>query len=162
LPDSMSSIRKAFWLAARGPLTSLKLVLMAATTTIGGALAVSVTYAPLQRYVVPIALAFGLALLLLCVVLLTLVLAKLNETMASVALEGALRRLGLESPDFFTDGAAGTPSLDLLLVKVLRLIRPARILEFGSGQTTKLFALYHHATPSSYVLTLEEDPSWMR
>src|SRR5206468_9675349 len=112
--------------------------------------------------IVPLALAFGLALLLLCIFLLTLVIVKLNETMASVALEGALRRLRLDPPDFFTDGAAGTASLDLLLLKVLRLVRPARICEFGSGQTTKLFALYHHATPGSYVLTLEEDPSWMR
>ncbi len=87
-------------------------------------------------------------------------LAKINETIASVSLEGALRRLHLDPPDFFTDGAAATASLELLLIKVLRLIRPARILEFGSGQTTKLLALYYHQNPDTYVLTLEEDLSW--
>jgi hypothetical protein len=158
----MSRLHKVFWHAARGPFTSLKIVLMGAACALGMALTATVFAPVLARVTLPLAMAFAIAVLVCCILLLTLVVARLNEVLAAIALEGSLRRQRLEPPNFFTDGAAATPSLELLLLKVLRFVRPMSILELGSGQSTKLLALYYHETPTSYVLSLEEDASWVK
>lgn len=82
------------------------------------------------------------------------------ELRAVMSLNSALGSTSVDQATFFTDGAAATPSLQLLLYKTLRLCRPASVLELGSGQTTKLLAAYYHEDPSRVVVTLEENRSW--
>jgi uncharacterized membrane protein len=108
----MSRLHKVFWHAARGPFTSLKIVLMGAACALGMALTATVFAPVLARVTLPLAMAFAIAVLVCCILLLTLVVARLNEVLAAIALEGSLRRQRLEPPNFFTDGAAATPSLE--------------------------------------------------
>jgi hypothetical protein len=93
-----------------------------------------------------------------------LILARLYTKTAdvgnSVSLNGYLMRSGYAPAAFFVDGASATPSLQLMLVKVLALCRPRTILELGSGQTTKILTIYARESPSSEVLTLEQDATW--
>lgn len=111
-----------------------------------------------------IAIGLGCALLLLCLLVGMLVnlRAKLNDVQDAISLQNGLARAGFELTDFFTDEAAGNPSLQLLHFKVLRLCRPQQILELGSGQTTKLLSCYQSQNPSAYALTLEQDEKWIK
>jgi hypothetical protein len=118
----------------------------------------------------PTWLAYSLAIALACVLLLLPISmamganlrAKLNDVQDAISLENGLRRAGYELTDFFTDEAAGNPSLQLLHFKILRLCRPQQILELGSGQTTKLLSCYQRQNPSAYILTLEQDERWQK
>ncbi len=110
------------------------------------------------------AIGLGCALLLLCFLFAMLVnlRAKINDVQDAISLENGLVRSGYELTDFFTDEAAGNPSLQLLHFKILRLCRPQQILELGSGQTTKLLSCYHRQNPSAFILTLEQDERWIK
>lgn len=102
----------------------------------------------------------ALACWLIGLKMLTKVAASLAEVRALTSLTYALGDSFVEPATFFTDGAAATPCLQLLLYKVLRLCRPAAVLELGSGQTTKLLAAYYHEDPRRLVVTLEENQAW--
>src|SRR5687768_6804653 len=65
---------------------------------------------------------------------------QLLDLAANVSLQAHLARAQFTATDFFVDGAAASPTLQLVLVKVLNLCRPTTVLELGSGQTTKLLA----------------------
>ena len=110
------------------------------------------------------AIALSSTVVVLTLVLLTLgrLKAKLNDVHYLVSLEYGLQRAGYKLNDFFVDEAAGNPSLQLFHLKVLRLCRPKAILELGSGQTTKTLSAYAQENPSAYVLTLEQDKSWVQ
>jgi hypothetical protein len=125
-------------------------------------LAAGVIYQPLLPYAFAAALGYALVLLALLVVLVVTLRAAVNDVGYSVSLDGGLRRAGYEPRDFFTDAAAANPSFQLLNLKVLSFCRPERVLELGSGQTTKLLSCYHRQNPSAYVLTLEQDAGWVR
>ena len=84
----------------------------------------------------------------------------LLDLAANVSLQSQLKRVGFSAPDFFVDGGAGSPTLQLTLVKVLSLCKPNSILELGSGQTTKILAHYGRSNPSAQILTIEESPAW--
>jgi len=66
----------------------------------------------------------------------------LLDLAANVSLQSQLKRVGFSAPDFFVDCGAGSPTLQLTLVKVLSLCQPSSILELGAGQTTKIPAHY--------------------
>ena len=110
------------------------------------------------------AVALTLAALIVDVMLAAIIIsrlrAKINDVHAAISLEAGLRRVGWTVTDFFTDGAAANPSLQLFNLKVLQFVKPRTILELGSGQTTKLLSAYARAAPAIYVLTLEQDASW--
>jgi hypothetical protein len=84
-------------------------------------------------------------------------LGRFNDLNALVSLHFTLQRLGWNPPAFFTDGAAGSPTLQLALLKYLLLTHPTAVLELGSGQTSKMLSCYQRDHPDAYVLTLEED-----
>jgi hypothetical protein len=84
-------------------------------------------------------------------------LGRFNDINALVSLHFTLQRLDWNPPAFFTDGAAGSPTLQLALLKYLLLTHPTTVLELGSGQTSKLLSCYQRDHPDAYVLTLEED-----
>jgi hypothetical protein len=117
---------------------------------------------PLLPYGIAIAVGYVVLLLLLLVSLLVRLRAKLNDVHYAISLENGLRRAGYEPKDFFTDEAAGNPSLQLLNFKVMRFCQPKNTLELGSGQTTKLLSCYQSQNPAAYVLTLEQSEQWVR
>lgn len=84
----------------------------------------------------------------------------LEDLRAAVSLEATLARWGASPPAFFYDGAAASPTLQLVHAKILILTEPRAVLELGSGQTTKLLSHYAAQSPDRYALTLEEDPAW--
>jgi hypothetical protein len=86
----------------------------------------------------------------------------LLDLAANVSLQAHLLRSGFPATDFFVDGAAASPTLQLVLAKVLTLCRPTTVLELGSGQTTKLLAHYARSRPEVQILTIEENSEWHR
>jgi len=125
-------------------------------------LAAGFVYEPVRQYVLAISIALAVVLLTLVVALLSNLRAKLNDVHYAISLENGLRRAGYEPEDFFTDEAAGNPSLQLLNLKILRFCQPKQTLELGSGQTTKLLTCYKRQNPDAYVLTLEQNADWAR
>ena len=108
------------------------------------------------------ALAAALADLVLIIGVISRLRAKVNDVHAAISLEAGIQRAGWTVSEFFTDGAAANPSLQLLHLKVLQFVKPKAILELGSGQTTKVLSAYARAMPASYILSLEQDASWMQ
>ena len=84
----------------------------------------------------------------------------LVDLAANVSLQAHLERAGFSATDFFVDGAAASPTLQLVLAKVLSLCRPTTVLELGSGQTTKILSDYARSSPAVQVLTIEENDDW--
>jgi hypothetical protein len=109
---------------------------------------------------VALALAAGLAFLSTVIGLLGRLRGELSEARNNVTLESSLARLGWRPLDLFSGGAAATPTLQLLNLKVLRLVQPTAVLELGSGESTKLLSAYAEATPAASVMTLEQDKAW--
>jgi hypothetical protein len=126
------------------------------------ALASGLIFEPLWPYSIAAGLGFAVLLLPLLVAMMANLRGKLNDIQDAISLEHGLRRVGYELTDFFTDEAAGSPSLQLLHFKILRLCQPQQILELGSGQTTKLLSCYQRQNPSACVLTLEQDETWAK
>jgi hypothetical protein len=144
----------------RGPHRNAVVGAFLASALVLALLSVEVIREP-SRAPTAIAVAAILLALDVAVALLNLLRAKLNDVHHAISLEAGLRRAGYEPADLFTDGAAASPSLQLFHLKVLRFCRPRRVLELGSGQTTKLLSCYAREDPSAYVLTLEQDEGWM-
>jgi hypothetical protein len=86
---------------------------------------------------------------------------KMNDIHCAVSLENGLQRAGYTLKDYFYDGAAGTPSLQLQLLKVLSYQQPKNILELGSGQTSRVLSAYAKSKSDSQVITLEQNAWWV-
>lgn len=121
----------------------------------------SLLYGPFFAPAGALALGCVLAMLVLNIVLLSRLRARIDDVHAAIATEKTLQRIGYAVTDFFMDGAAATPSLQLFNLKVLLFCRPQNILELGSGQTTKVLSCYARENPSAYVLTLEQSEGWV-
>lgn len=115
------------------------------------------TVAPLLERV---QLALLAAALFIVGLLLVRLAGKLNDTKDLVSLVSILSANNYRPIDFFTDGAAATPTLALIVLKILQLCRPVSILELGSGQTTKLLSSYIQRRPDVRGVTLEESQEW--
>lgn len=127
-----------------------------------GALGLAVLVPRLGGIVLPLALAFGIVLVALVTLLLSRLTGKVNDVRALVSFDMGLRQAGYPLTDFFSEGAFAGPTLQLFLLKCLRFVGPRRILELGSGQTTKVLAAYHRANPGTHVVTLEQDEAWAK
>lgn len=121
----------------------------------------SVSYRPLVGLAASLALGCVLAMLVLNIVLVSRLRARVDDVHAAIATEKTLQRIGYAVTDFFMDGAAATPSLQLFNLKVLLFCRPKNILELGSGQTTKVLSCYARENSAAYVLTLEQNERWV-
>jgi hypothetical protein len=111
------------------------------------------------------------SLILICLLFLSLqqvaltfitlrVRARANDIQFAIALESSLNRSKVNLKEFFYDGAAGTPSLQLYILKIIKMCRPTEILELGSGQTTRLLSGMLSSHPETRVTTLEQDSEW--
>lgn len=144
----------------RGPHGAAALALACSSALVALLLVAGLVFEPLRVPALAISIASVQGALVLVAVLLSRLRAKLNDVHYAISLEGALQRLGYGVTDFFTDEAAANPSLQLLHLKILRFCRPRRVLELGSGQTTKILSCYARDGGSAAVLTLEQDPVW--
>jgi predicted O-methyltransferase YrrM len=142
-----------------GPAVTASLLLTAVTALIGGAALVS---APLRPAATVIGLTIAALLVTIAVFIGSRIIGRLDDLAASVSLNASLARMRWEPEAFFTDQAAATPSLQLLLLKCLQFCRPTRILELGSGQTSKLLGFYYRDTPGVQVTTFEENEEYAR
>jgi hypothetical protein len=138
----------------RGPLQIAQVVLLAGFIVICVVCSIVLFIPELTRIALLLGVAYISLLLTAVVLFCSRLLAKLNDLRYLLSLESGLSRSGYLVNDFFTEGAAGNPSLQLLLLKCLRFCKPQRILELGSGQTTKLLACYHRANPDTKIITL--------
>lgn len=86
--------------------------------------------------------------------------AKVNDVHFALSLESSLHRNGLSVTDYFYDGAAGTPSLQLYILKVVSLTKCHSVLELGSGQTTKLLSALAKQRTDLSVVSIEQDADW--
>ena len=125
-----------------------------------GVLSAAIVVPRLGSLAVLVSLGYLVAATLMIVALLTRSSGLLLDLSANVSLQSHLARTGFVDADFFVDGAAGSPTLQLLLTKILSLCKPETVLELGSGQTTKLLAHYARSRPAVTVLTIEEDSAW--
>jgi hypothetical protein len=158
----MHQLLHVFYRFNRGPHGNAVISVLIGSLLLFGALLASAVYEPLRVTVAAVAIAAVLVILNLGIVFLNLLRAKLNDTHYAISLEAGLRRAGYDLVDFFADGAAANPSLQLLHLKILRFCRPQRVLELGSGQTTKLLSCYARENSSAYVLSLEQNESWVQ
>jgi hypothetical protein len=127
-----------------------------ALTVLGAALAL-----PQLRIVAWfVSLAFLIGAAVITVALLARTAGQLLDVAANVSLQSQLDRIGFTANDFFVDGAAASPSLQLILVKILSMCSPRNALELGSGQTTRVLAHYARSEPTVRVLTIEENSDW--
>jgi hypothetical protein len=124
-------------------------------------LIVSLFYRPLFAPAAALSLGGVLAMLMLISVLVSRLRARTDDLHSAIAIEKAVQRSGYALTDFFTDGAAANPSLQLFNLKVLSFCQPQNVLELGSGQTTKILSCYARKNPAVYVLTLEQDEAWV-
>ncbi len=150
--------------ALSGPLRRQRAVLLVASAA-AGILIVAGTIAAALRFGAGIAVPLGTAALVVLGLLVALLLllgrlsAKLNDTRALSLLLANTTSRGWTLRDFYLDGAAADASLCLLLFKCLSL-GPRRVLELGSGQTTKLLWNYCREQPEAAVVSLEQSDQW--
>ncbi|MFT4788423.1 MAG: putative O-methyltransferase YrrM [Psychromonas sp.] len=83
-----------------------------------------------------------------------------NDVQNSISLNSGLHQAGFNLPDFFTEGAAASASLQLFILKALLFVKPKKTLELGSGQSTKLLSAYSESNHDAEVVTLEQDNDW--
>jgi hypothetical protein len=95
-------------------------------------------------------------------ILLNRLQAKADDIGHAISLEAGLGRNKYVLNNFYTDGAAGNPSLQLFILKVLEFVKPASILELGSGQTTKILSCYYKQNKNIRITTLEQNSDWQR
>jgi hypothetical protein len=138
----MHQLLHLFYRFNRGPHGNAVISVLIGSLLLFSTLLAAAAYEPLRVPVEAVAVAAVLVVLNIGIVLLNLLRAKLNDTHYAISLEAELRRAGYDPVNFFTDGGAANPSLQLLHLKILRFCRPQRILELGSGQTTKLLSCY--------------------
>lgn len=125
-----------------------------------GALGGTLLIPDLRSLAILAALGYLVTAALIIVALLVRSSGLLLDLSANVSLQSHLARGGFSATDFFVDGAAASPTLHLVLAKVLNLCRPQTVLELGSGQTTKVLAQYARSRPDVRILTIEEDTDW--
>ena len=156
----VEGLRARLWAATKGSSGSwVGLALACALVTLC-ILAVALLVPGLRPVAVVVALADLVLLAVLHVAMLARVAGHAQDAAANVSLQGYLARSGFTYEDFFVDGAAASPQLQLTLVKILDICHPRSILELGSGQTTKVLSHYARRHPDARVLTLEENPAW--
>ncbi|HYV35652.1 MAG TPA: hypothetical protein VE988_08105 [Gemmataceae bacterium] len=105
--------------------------------------------------------AFSIGAILLGLIILTRLYGKVNDLHSAVSLYA---NIGLEhkiQSGLFLDGWSATPCFMLFLYKCLAICKPQRILELGSGQTTKLLARYYQENPTAYICTIEHNADWL-
>ena len=122
----------------------------------------SIIAAPIRPAITSAALAILLFFHALTIFLLGRLRAKLNDVHYAIALEHGLDRAEFVVRDFYYEGAAGNPSLQLYSLKILSMCRPACVLELGSGQTTKVLSAYARSNEGSLVVTLEQNEQWAK
>jgi hypothetical protein len=158
----MNRLLTYYWVLKSRPFGAVVVAVALGSFFVACVLAISTFLDALRPYGLAVAIVYGLLLLTLAVSLFSSTRAKLNDVHDAITLESGLRRAGYAPDDFFTDQAAANPSLQLLHFKILRLLKPKRVLELGSGQTTKLLSCYKLQNPDSYVLSIEQDGQWFR
>jgi hypothetical protein len=131
-------------------------VAAAALLTLAGAILV----APIRPLATLLALGALIAMTFVVVVLVARSTGYLLDLSANVSLQSHLARAEFSATDFFVDGAAASPTLQLTIVKILALCAPDTVLELGSGQSTKVLAQFARAHPAAQILTIEEDAGW--
>jgi hypothetical protein len=156
----MWRVRHVFHRIAKGPYGTAVTAMLAGWVAVSCMLLVGAVYDRAWISAEAIAVIAILGAQILGIMTANLQRAKLNDVHYAISLEAGLKRAGYEVADLYTDGAAANPSLQLLHLKILRLCRPERILELGSGQTTKVLSCYARDNPSVFALTLEQDESW--
>jgi hypothetical protein len=124
------------------------------------ALLVGVAYERLFQ----LALVATLMFLVVSIVFLSLAIgrlqARVDDSGNAISMRFGLSDLGWNVPSFFMDGASGSPSLQLLNLKVLLFCNPRSVLELGSGQTTKVLSCFADANPAASVVSLEQNAEW--
>jgi len=153
--------RKIVYELISGPLRALKIGLLSSFVIIIVGM-LTVLFIP-SSYEYLSVLAYGniAGLLILIIIIQLRGSAKLNDLHYQLSLQENLAVGGYRLKDVYLDGAAGNASLMLLLLKCLQLGRPRKILELGSGQTTKMLSYYCRANPETYILTLEQEKNWI-
>lgn len=158
----MRRIIKAYYDLTREPHRNAVLIAMLLVIVLCFSLLTGFLFPPAWTPLLAFALIVVVLLQAFTIVLIARMRAKLNDTHYAVSLDSGLSRAGYCLRDFFTDAAAANPSLQLHNLKILRFFRPQKVLELGSGQTTKLLSGYAKENPSAFVLTLEQDETWVR
>ena len=155
-----TSIRASFQKICKGHFGSwLALAFLGGFLAVG-ALAIALFVPQFRWLAALLVLGYLISVSVMVVAMLARTTGYVLDMAANVSLQSQLMRVGFSAPDFFVDGGAGSPSLQLTLVKVLSLCKPGSILELGSGQTTKILAHYGRSNPSARILTIEESPDW--
>lgn len=162
----MKRIQDLWCEAVSGPLRRLRAMLIVGTIVAQVLVVVAAVLAArhigaLHAVTLALLVTFGLTLALVAILLVGRLSAKLNDTRAQTMLQGWTAERGWRIRDFFLDGASADASLCLLLAKNLSL-RPRRILELGSGQTTKLLWNYCRDEPEAEAVSLEHNEAWSR
>lgn len=158
----MDAIRKLYYEVLSGPQRQTKKFILLAFAGLVFAVIVSVVFGTGIVGLELAGIGYIIGMSVLQFVYLTRTNAKLNDLHYELTMSRELSSKKMALHGFYNDGAAANPSLVLHLMKVLELCRPRRILELGSGQTTRLLAAYHHEHPGTYILTLEHDEQWHR
>jgi hypothetical protein len=125
-------------------------------------LALAVPIAPLRPIASLVALGALIAMTFVLIMLQQRSTGHVLDLSANLSLQSHLARAGFAASDFFVDGAAASPTLELAIVKILALCSPDSVLELGSGQSTKVLTQYARSHPEAQVLTIEEDEAWHR
>jgi predicted O-methyltransferase YrrM len=162
----MKRIQDLWCEAVSGPLRRLRALLIAGTIVaqilvVIAAILAARRLGPVHAVAMALLVSCALTLSLVAILLLGRLSAKLNDTRALAMLQGWIAERGWRIRDFFLDGASADASLCLLVAKVLSL-RPRRILELGSGQTTKLVWNYCRDEPGAEAVSLEHNAAWSR
>lgn len=156
----LGRLRNAVRTIARGPTFRLNQLILVTTIVVGLGLSLGLILWDWAQALILVGLGYALVLLTLQILLISRLIGKINDLRYLASLENNLQRLNYNVRDFFLDGAAGSPSLQLFLLKFLLACKPRRILEIGSGQTSKLFSCYLKENPQAEVVTLEQNEQW--
>lgn len=157
----MRRVCQCYYRLKKGPHGRTLIAGAAVCCLAAGMLVASTVYSPFFLLASVFALVSVLAMAVLNAIFLVRLRAAVDDVHAAIATDRTLRRRRYHVGDFFTDGGAANSSLQLFNLKVLSFCRPNKILELGSGQTTKVLSCYARQNSSAYVLTLEQDEKWV-
>ena len=160
MPDPIESLRARLWIATKGSYGRWVGLALAGALVTFGVLGVALVVPGLRSVAVIVALGDVVLMALILVAMLARSAGQAQEAAANISLQSHLARDGFMGRDFFVDGAAASPNLQLLIAKILGLCQPDTILELGSGQTTKALAHYARTHPEARILTIEEHAEW--
>lgn len=155
-------LRAALWQVRKGHHGSWAGLAAALAVAAVAVLAAAAIIAPLRPLASLVALGALITMSFVIVMLQVRSTGHVLDLSANLSLQSHLARAGFSSTDFFVDGAAASPTLQLAIVKILALCAPNSVLELGSGQSTKVLAQYARSHPAAQVLTIEEDEGWHR